>query len=88
MCLCFRLEEEKAKAKAEAQAEAQQQIQAEVQKVREKEQLSLQQNLKNVIMQERKNIRDEQLASQYYVRHTEIVTHAQCAEQTPKHLVP
>ncbi|MCJ8735858.1 hypothetical protein PDJAM_G00252400 [Pangasius djambal] len=65
------LEEEKAKAEAEAQAKAQQQIQAEVQKVLEKEQLALQQTLKDVIMQERKNIQDEQLASQYYIQKLE-----------------
>lgn len=88
VCLCFRLEEEKAKAKAEAQAEAKQQIQAEVQKVLEKEQLALQQTLKDAIIQERKNIQDEQLASHYYVRRTEIVTHAQCAERNLTHLVP
>lgn len=51
VCLHFRLEEEKAKAEAEAQAKAQQQIQAEVHKVLEKEQLALQQTLKDVIMQ-------------------------------------
>lgn len=81
MCLCFSLEEEKAKAQAEAQAKAWQQIQAEVQKVLEKEQLALQQTLKDDIMQERKRIQDEQLASQYYVRHTEIAAHAQLAER-------
>ncbi|XP_058264647.1 uncharacterized protein LOC131365063 isoform X2 [Hemibagrus wyckioides] len=59
------LEEEKAKAEAEAQAKAQQQVQAEVQKILEKEQLALQQTLKDAVIQERKNI---QLASQYYIQ--------------------
>ncbi|KAF4081280.1 hypothetical protein AMELA_G00159690 [Ameiurus melas] len=60
------LKKENAKAEVEAQAKAQLQIQAEVQKMLEKEQLSLQQTLKDDIMQEHKNIQDEQLASQYY----------------------
>lgn len=81
VCVCFRLEKEKAKAEAEAQAKAQQQIQEKVQKILEKEQLALQQTLKDAINQ------DAQLASQYYVRHTEIITHAQHAERTLTHLV-
>ncbi|XP_060742896.1 coiled-coil-helix-coiled-coil-helix domain containing 3b [Tachysurus vachellii] len=60
------LENEKAKAEAEAQAKAQQQIQEEVQKILEKEQLALQQTLKDAIIQEHKNIQYAQLASQYY----------------------
>ncbi|KAK3526143.1 hypothetical protein QTP70_016121 [Hemibagrus guttatus] len=61
-------EEEKARTKAEAQAKAQQQVQAEVQKILEKEQLALQQTLNDAVVQERKNIQNEQLASQYYIQ--------------------
>lgn len=92
MCECvfvyFRLEEEKAKAVAEAQAKAQQQIQAQVQKVMEKEQPTIQQSIKDAIMQQRKNIQDGQLAMQYYVRHIKIDAHAQFAKQVQTHLVP
>ncbi|XP_053496967.1 coiled-coil-helix-coiled-coil-helix domain containing 3b [Ictalurus furcatus] len=63
------LKKEKAKAEVEAYSKAQQQIQAEVQKMLEKEQLTLQQTLKDVIMH--KNIQDEQLASQYYIQKLE-----------------
>ncbi|XP_047676047.1 coiled-coil-helix-coiled-coil-helix domain containing 3b isoform X2 [Tachysurus fulvidraco] len=59
------LEKEKAKAEAEARAKAQQQIQEEVQKILEKEQLVLQQTLKDAIIQ------DAQLASQYYIKKLE-----------------
>lgn len=63
------LKKKKAKAEVEAYSKAQQQIQAEVQKMLEKEQLTLQQTLKDVIMH--KNIQDEQLARQYYIQKLE-----------------
>ncbi|XP_046714788.1 coiled-coil-helix-coiled-coil-helix domain containing 3b isoform X2 [Silurus meridionalis] len=61
-------EEEKTKAKAEALAFAREQIQVEVQKVLEKEQLAIQQLLKDVITQGRQNIQDEQPANHYYIQ--------------------
>ncbi|XP_037398617.1 coiled-coil-helix-coiled-coil-helix domain containing 3b isoform X2 [Pygocentrus nattereri] len=65
------LEEEKVKAEAEAEAKAQLQIQAEVQKVLEREQIALQQSLKDAVMKERMKTEDERLVSQYYIQKLE-----------------
>ncbi|KAI4872147.1 hypothetical protein NFI96_030991, partial [Prochilodus magdalenae] len=71
------LEEEKAKAEAEAQAKARLQIEAEVQRVLEREQIALQQSLKDAVMKERMNTENERLVAQHYVRHTEVIAAAQ-----------
>ncbi|XP_036431841.1 coiled-coil-helix-coiled-coil-helix domain containing 3b isoform X2 [Colossoma macropomum] len=65
------LKDEKVKAEAEAQAKARLQIQAEVQKVLEREQIALQQSLKDAVMKERMNTEDERLVAQYYIQKLE-----------------